>query len=335
MNRPAPSAARRFTVAALLSLSVLGATACQVQPDQTAPATGAAAEALEQLRVRTAPEDGGMRYDRAGQFQSSPNTDWQPTQDGCDTRDYILARDLTEVDYVSGSTCNVAAGTLHDAYTMREVYQPFGPRGSVSEQMRPFTYVDIEHVVSLGDAWISGAGTWGAQGQQRRIDLANDPMNLLAASAQANISKSDSSFDVWPAQAPEGMFNEGYACDLAARQIFVKAKYELSVTVEEKRALEQTLGQCPGQQLPDQEGLWWNQPKPPLEDFATPDDAAPAASATSAAQAPSTASATGKDLADCTAVWDALGRAITTSDPGFSDSFDGDGDGLGCEKDPR
>lgn len=330
MHRTAPSA-RRLTAAALLSLSALGATACQVQPDQTAPATGAAAEALEQLRVRTAPEDAGMRYDRAGQFQSSPSADWQPTQNGCDMRDYILARDLTEVNYVSGSTCNVAAGTLHDAYTMREVYQPFGPRESVSEQMRPFTYVDIEHVVSLGDAWISGAGTWdGAQGQQRRIDLANDPMNLLAASAQANTSKSDDSFDAWPVQAPEGMFNEGYACDLAARQIFVKAKYELSVTAAEKRALGQTLGQCPGQQLPDQEGLWWSQPQPPLEDFATPDGATPAAPASSAAPA-----STGQDFADCTAVWDALGRAITTSDPGFSDSFDGDGDGLGCEKDPR
>ena len=37
----------------------------------------------------------------------------------------------------------------------------------------------------------------------------------------------------------------------------------------------------------------------------------------------------------CADVWNALGRPIYPSDPGFRSKFDRDGDGVGCERDPR
>lgn len=355
----APRRIRQMVAAVALSAVALGVSGCQQPQQSPAAASGSAAEALEGLRVRAAAEDGGDKYDRAAKFQRSQSEPWLPTQGNCDMRDYILARDLTQVEYVSGSSCDVGGGTLHDAYTMNEVYQPFGPRERVQDAARPFTNVDIEHVVSLGDAWVSGAGMWaGAAGQDRRVALANDSMNLLAASAQANISKSDSSFDLWPAKAPEGMFNQAYTCDLAARQIYVKDHYDLSVTAAEKAALARALQGCPGQELPSAEGLWWNQSRPPLEDFATvqepskpeyassgaarPDaepttltsSTPPAASSSSSSAAP--ASSTAPAVMDtCAQVWDALGRAITRDDAGFQARFDGNGDGVGCEKDPR
>lgn len=46
--------------------------------------------------------------------------------------------------------------------------------------------------------------------------------------------------------------------------------------------------------------------------------------------------------ANCTAVWNALGRPIrsnepgySANEPGYSGKLDRDGDGVGCEKDPR
>lgn len=38
---------------------------------------------------------------------------------------------------------------------------------------------------------------------------------------------------------------------------------------------------------------------------------------------------------NCTDVWNNLGRSIYPRDAGFQSKFDRDGDGVGCEKDPR
>ena len=38
---------------------------------------------------------------------------------------------------------------------------------------------------------------------------------------------------------------------------------------------------------------------------------------------------------NCTAVWNALGRPINRNEPGYSTVLDRDGDGVGCEIDPR
>lgn len=55
---------------------------------------------------------------------------------GCDTRSDILARDLAEFTYKSGSTCKIADGTLNDPYTGTVI------NGDLSEN------VQIDHVVS-------------------------------------------------------------------------------------------------------------------------------------------------------------------------------------------
>jgi Excalibur calcium-binding domain. len=51
-----------------------------------------------------------------------------------------------------------------------------------------------------------------------------------------------------------------------------------------------------------------------------------------AAPAPAPASAHYKN---CTAVWNAIGSPIYVGDPGYASHLDRDGDGIGCEKDPR
>jgi len=53
-----------------------------------------------------------------------------------------------------------------------------------------------------------------------------------------------------------------------------------------------------------------------------------------AAPAPAPA-ATNASYGNCTDVWNAIGGPIYAGSPGFASKFDGDGDGVGCESDPR
>ena len=150
---------------------------------------------------------------------------------GCDTRDRILARDLTRKTYVAGEDCRIQSGILRDPYTAETIMYV---RGGASE-------VDIDHVVALGDAWQKGAQQWS---QGRREMFANDPLELLAVSSTANRAKGDGDAATW---LPS---NKSFRCDYVARQIAVKQKYGLWVTPAEHDAMARVLSRCPGQKLP-------------------------------------------------------------------------------------
>ncbi len=97
---------------------------------------------------------------------------------GCDTRNDILRRDLTSVALKPGSNgCTVLTGTLADPYTATTISFTRGASTS--------TAIQIDHVVPLGDAWQTGAQTMTAQ---RRVDLANDPLNLQERGAELHTS---------------------------------------------------------------------------------------------------------------------------------------------------
>lgn len=66
---------------------------------------------------------------------------------GCDTRNDILVRDLTGL--TKSGTCRVLSGPLLSPYTGQTIAFV---RGNLTS-----TAVQIDHVVSLGDAWRSGA----------------------------------------------------------------------------------------------------------------------------------------------------------------------------------
>lgn len=150
----------------------------------------------------------------------------------CDMREYILARDMTNVTFRSDG-CSVQTGTLNDPYTGKAILFTRGPRTSDA--------VQIDHVVALGDAWQKGAQQLS---QQTREQLYNDPLELLAVDGSANQQKSDGDAATWlPA-------NKAYRCRYVARQIAVKAKYRLWVTQAEHDAMARILSTCPSQVLP-------------------------------------------------------------------------------------
>lgn len=145
--------------------------------------------------------------------------------DGCSTREVILARDLT--DKKVDDKCRVQSGELNDPYTGKTIQFQRGPETS--------QLVQIDHVVALSDAWQKGAQQLTPE---QRVQLANDPLNLLAVDGPANQAKGDGDAATW---LPE---NKSFRCQYVARQIAVKRKYHLWVTDAEKQAAEQIIVNC-------------------------------------------------------------------------------------------
>jgi hypothetical protein len=185
--------------------------------------SGQAADALELLAVKgRAPKTGYART----QFGNGWNK-----QDGCDTRNIILHRDLTNTTV--NDKCQVTSGSLSDPYTGKTIQFV---RGATSSDD-----IQIDHVVALSDAWQKGAGQLS---KKEREQLANDPLELLAVDGPANQQKSDGDAATWlPA-------NKAFRCQYVARQVAVKKKYRLWVTSAEKDAMKRVLATCAGQALP-------------------------------------------------------------------------------------
>ena len=151
---------------------------------------------------------------------------------GCDTRNEILNRDLTKVLFKAGTKdCKVTSGSLLDPYS-----------GKVITFSSTKSTIDIDHVVSLSNAWQTGAAYFD---KTKRQLIANDPLNLLAVDYSLNRQKGDGDAATWLPPL------KSYRCDYVARQIAVKAKYALWVTSPEKDAMVKILEKCVGQRIPN------------------------------------------------------------------------------------
>ena len=156
-------------------------------------------------------------------------------RNGCDTRNDVLRRDLTDVVLKPDTGgCAVLTGTLVDPYSGQEMAFQRGPTTSSA--------VQIDHVVALADAWQKGAREWS---DEQRVAFANDPLNLLAVEASLNQQKGAGDAATW---LPP---NRAYWCPYAARIVVVKARYQLWTTQAENTRLREILTSCPGEPLPD------------------------------------------------------------------------------------
>ena len=200
------------------------------------------------------------------------------------------------------------SGILNDPYTGKVINFMRGK--DTSEQ------VQIDHVVALSDAWQSGAQEISAQ---ERLQLANDPENLLAVDGPANQQKSDSDAATWlPA-------NASFRCSYVARQIRVKAKYHLWVKPAEKEAMINVLTPCAGAaEAPPA-------PKP------APDTPAPVVPASAPAPVPQVDAPPAQNPAPalgfqpCADARAAGYRILHRGGTGYSEQLDRVGDGIACE----
>ncbi|NNU27992.1 HNH endonuclease family protein [Isoptericola sediminis] len=152
-----------------------------------------------------------------------------PDGNGCDARNDMLARDLSD-EKVDDDGCTVLSGTYDVEPYTGEKDRAF-ERGSDDLAVS----LDAEHVVALQNAWISGAHDWN---DNRREKFANDPANLLMVDPGENRTKGAANAAEW---LPP---NKAFRCEYVATQIEVKAAYELAITQPEKDAMNRVLESC-------------------------------------------------------------------------------------------
>jgi uncharacterized protein DUF1524 len=177
---------------------------------------GTARKELAKLKEAVAGSMSGYSRDEFG-------TAWKDVDhNGCDTRDDILARDLTKVK--KRDKCTVISGSLDDPYTGKTIV--FAKARAIQ--------VQIDHVFPLGLAWRMGASKWT---EEKRTELANDRDNLLAVSGRPNEQKSDQGPSDW--QPPKA-----FECTYAEKFIAVADEYHLSVTHADHTELGDMLDTC-------------------------------------------------------------------------------------------
>jgi len=179
---------------------------------------------LEKLPIREPASKSGYSRDEFGNGWAKWNK--------CDTRQRILGRDLTEIVYDSDG-CTVLTGVLNDPYT--------GEIINFTRGVGTSSAVQIDHIVALANAWITGAQNLD---KATRTQLANDDLELLAVEGRANMQKGAADASVW---LPP---NKTFRCQYVARQIAVKVKYALWVVQAEYEAMKNVLSTCPAQTLP-------------------------------------------------------------------------------------
>ncbi|MFK0243389.1 HNH endonuclease family protein [Amycolatopsis azurea] len=208
------------TVATVLLASVAACEVPPVAPDGGSPATVAPVVPVAEARKLLGELPVAVRgvldgYDR----DKFPH--WKTVSGSCNVREEVLKRDGVEVK-IDGQ-CAPVSGSWRSPYD--------------GETWRKATDVDVDHVVPLAHAWVSGAKSWD---QARREQFANDLTRpqLLAVTDNLNQEKGDKAPDAWKPPLVS------FWCTYATDWIVVKAGYGLTITVPERAALSSMLDRC-------------------------------------------------------------------------------------------
>jgi hypothetical protein len=209
--------------------------ATQVKPsDSPTPQTSPSDQVTQALAVAEALPVRGRAPDTDYSREAFGSAWKDVDRNGCDTRNDILQRDFATVILKSGTgNCKVIGGTWIDPYSNESYTFAEAPIGA-----------QIDHVVSLKNAWQMGADQWT---DQMRFEFANDPLNLRVTIASLNQQKSDSNAASWLPPFKPGR------CAFIATQVAVKAKWLLYATEAEKEVFMAILSkpECEQTQLPN------------------------------------------------------------------------------------
>ncbi|MEU6383215.1 HNH endonuclease family protein [Streptomyces bauhiniae] len=217
MSRSSRFYARRRLGVVAAATGLLASAALFNSPAASAalptPVSGATARSyLSQLTVAT--------ENRTGYNRDLFPT-WITISGTCNTREYIIKRDGTNV--TTDSACAATGGSWYSPYDG-------ATWGSASD-------VDIDHLVPLAEAWDSGASKWTTA---QRQGFANDVTRpqLLAVTDNVNQSKGDQDPATWMPSLTS------YRCTYVRAWVQVKYYYNLSVDSAEKSALTNYLSGC-------------------------------------------------------------------------------------------
>lgn len=315
-------------------------TAARTDTSPTPPPTstetaspGTALAMLAELEVKgRAPKTG---YDREF-FGWRDDTD----RNGCDTRNDVLRRDLRDIT-LQHSGCVVLGGRLTSKFS-----------GDTFDFIRgDGNNIDIDHLVSLSNAWQTGAQSFDAA---TAVEFGNDPLNLLAVESRLNAQKGDSDAATWlPPRKP-------YRCEYVSRQIAVKRKYELWVVPAEKEAMIRVLSACDDEPAFTSDASWPSTSGGDITSYVdaptkngsgssgsgrsssggsgpggsgsgTSSNGSGAKSDSRGSGGSGPGSGTGGAYKNCTEARDRGGAPVHVGEPGYGSHLDLDGDGIGCE----
>ncbi len=175
------------------------------------PATGGDGSTVDALTV--APPDRDVGYDR------DLFVHWiDANRDSCDTRCEVLKRQRRM------DLAGLPGGgwlSAYDGYTTPDSSE-----------------LDVDHVVPLHEAWLSGAAAWDAP---TRTAFANDLASpeLLAVTAATNRSKGDKDPANWQPPSREEW------CAYASAWVTIKVRWHLTADEREVSALRNMLQGCP------------------------------------------------------------------------------------------
>ncbi|KAF9005225.1 hypothetical protein BDQ17DRAFT_1354072 [Cyathus striatus] len=146
---------------------------------------------------------------------------WITISGACNTRETVLKRDGTNV--VTNSACSATSGNWVSPYD--------GVATTLASDL------DIDHVVPLKEAWVSGARTWTAA---QREAFANDLTRPQLAAVTDNLNQAKGDKDPAEWMVPLS----SYVCTYVRAWVQVKYYYSLSIDSSEKIALTSYLAKC-------------------------------------------------------------------------------------------
>ena len=146
------------------------------------------------------------------------------------TRHEVLIEESLATTSLDDRGCNVIAGKWYDYYSDEFFDDP--------------AELDIDHMVPLHNAHVSGASNWPLETKINFYNDLSDPQHLIAVSSSANRSKGSRGPEVWKP------VNDAYWCQYAYSWIEIKARWNLSVSEIELQALQEMHNSCKG--LPEQ-----------------------------------------------------------------------------------
>lgn len=100
------------------------------------------------------------------------------------------------------------------------------------------TFLDIDHMVPLREAHVSGAHSWSREKKRQYANDLDNSDHLIAVSASANRSKGSKDPAKW--MPP----NRAYWCKYLADWVLIKLNYSLSIDHQEMLALQKGFEVC-------------------------------------------------------------------------------------------
>ena len=153
---------------------------------------------------------------------------WADTDGDCQNsrHEALIAQSTGQVTFKDQLKCVIRTGRWISMYSSKVIHDA--------------TVIDIDHVVPLKWAWDHGASEWS---KKRRIEFANDPVNMLVVEASLNRQKGAKGPDEW--QHPTNL------CQYLSRFRRIAIKYDLPTNSVPKcqsgREIKEEMGILSGQ----------------------------------------------------------------------------------------